>query len=145
HHVPGARTVARLAGDAELADPRARALVPRRRLARVHDARLGPRVVAEDAVRVPDGRVRVPVRVVGLEERAIHVHPALLADVPQERQAPVRVAGLAARELEVLLVAARADAQRDLGRARAATRGRELDPEAAVALERTRLFPVELD
>src|SRR5262245_48608895 len=77
--------VARLARDAELADDGARVRITRRRLARVLDARLGRGVVAEDAVRVPDRGVRVPGRIVRLEERAVHVHPALLADVPEER------------------------------------------------------------
>src|SRR5262249_37751826 len=142
-----ARPVTRLAGDAELADARVRALRARalRAVATDLDVRRGRGVVAEDAVRVPVRRVRVPVRVVGLEEHAVQVHPALLADVPEERQAPVRIAGRVAGELEVLLVAVRADAQRDLCLALAAAARRHAHEEAPVALERRCALAVELD
>jgi hypothetical protein len=89
-------TVARLAGDADVGDVRVEALV-----AGVGD-RLQPRrdagVVAEDAVHVPQRLVPRPVVVVGFEEDAVHVQPARLADVPQQRQpAEDRAAGPSTR------------------------------------------------
>jgi hypothetical protein len=93
-------------------------------------------VVAEDAVHVPDRLVARPVVVIGFEKHAVQVHPARIADVPQQRQAPVNGPARSVDALEVLLVAPRPDAQRDLRLARPSptTAGRRKE-EAAVARE----------
>ena len=142
--VHAARAVARGAPDAELGHlglelelaataDHLSAHEPLRDLLPVDRVRHRPGVVAHDAALVPHRRLGLEGVVVVAEEHAVHVHPALVFDVPEDLQADV-VAARPGLERQVLLVAARAHGAQDLERAQALPRGRidVLEEEAAI-------------